>query len=162
VKLCVPEFDYVMESNPFGAIRSARLDLKTRLVTVQAVKNAEGKYVLYANGTEIERSLWYPDEPSELEVTVTCLCFATGLDGMIGITVSRVDDEASGGDEADEDEADEDEADEDEDEDDKYVRTGTFQILPISEENAELCCPAPPFQDLWDMDPEEADWIQLV
>jgi hypothetical protein len=152
VKLCVPEFDYVMESNPFGAIRSARLDLKTRLVTVQAVKNAEGKYVLYANGTEIERSLWYPDEPSELEVTVTCLCFATGLDGMIGITVSRVDDEASGGDEADEDE----------DEDDKYVRTGTFQILPISEENAELCCPAPPFQDLWDMDPEEADWIQLV
>ena len=141
-----------MESNPFGAIRSARLDLKTRLVTVQAVKNAEGKYVLYANGTEIERSLWYPDEPSELEVTVTCLCFATGLDGMIGITVSRVDDEASGGDEADEDE----------DEDDKYVRTGTFQILPISEENAELCCPAPPFQDLWDMDPEEADWIQLV
>ncbi len=49
----------------FWTHKVRRFYVKTRLLTVQVVKNGEDKYILSVNNMEIERSWGYSDEPPE-------------------------------------------------------------------------------------------------
>ena len=49
--------------NPFGAIESAAISLKGRLVAVKAAKDKDKKeWELSYRGVTIERSVWFPNE----------------------------------------------------------------------------------------------------
>ncbi|KAH6879991.1 heterokaryon incompatibility protein-domain-containing protein [Thelonectria olida] len=102
-----PEIQYVTESNPFGAMTAASWKVQTRLIPLEVVKKEDkDEWSLSYIGTKFLRSAWYPDEPTtESVVSVLCLCLASGKDGMIGLTVVRVDGMR-----------------------DRYVRTGLFQL----------------------------------
>ena len=88
-----PKIEYLSEANKFGPVKAAHMHLNTRLVTVEAVRKREApqaQYVLSINGVEIEKSRWYPDEnPETPSTSLVCACFATGKNGMYGITVRR-------------------------------------------------------------------------
>ncbi|KAK5661117.1 hypothetical protein OQA88_11007 [Cercophora sp. LCS_1] len=100
VSLRQPMIHYVDESNPYGPVTSAELEVQTRLVTVQALAQSPNddhdddgdgdgvSYVLSIDGVEIPNSHWYPDETVESDETdVTCVCFSTGKHGLWGVTV---------------------------------------------------------------------------
>jgi hypothetical protein len=142
-QICEAKTKCIAEINPFGAIESAAISLKGRLVAVQAAKDEDkNEWELSYRGVTIERSAWFPDEtPAESLVTILCLCFATGSSGMHGLTVAIVEGES-----------------------DEYVRTGVFRIL-VEESGKAIagwCYPHRPFSDLRDMDVENEDLLWLV
>lgn len=137
IKLFQLEAEYVLESNEFGAIKSASIPMRGRIVHVQSMKNEDGKFVLVNRGYEIEKSYWYPDEDSsEVMQDVLCLSFATGRDGMFGLTVKETGEDSN-----------------------QYERTGVFRILPENTNTApeDWIYPDSPFVELWDMDLEDSD-----
>ncbi len=143
-EIFTPKIEYALESNEFGAIKSACIPIRGKTVQVRATKTDDETYILTYHGYEIQRSDWYPDEDSpDLIQDVLCLSLATGQNGLYGLTVARVE-EAAG----------------------QYVRTGVFRIQPEDSKTAPSVwiCPDSPFGELWDIDlvDEDADEFDLV
>jgi hypothetical protein len=62
-QICEANTKSVTEINPFGAIESAAISLKGRLVAVKAAKDKDKNgWELSYRGVTIERSAWFPNE----------------------------------------------------------------------------------------------------
>src|SRR5436190_19685698 len=107
IKILGLEMEYAFESNPFGGVKSGRIHMKGSIVGVHAMMNDDGDFFFLSHGYQIEGSTWHPDEtPADLDDEVLCLSFASGRNGLYGLTVAKV-----------------------EGRDDEYVRTGVFYLV---------------------------------
>jgi len=142
ISVSMPEIEYALDSNRFGAVKRASFYLQGRLLAMQVMKVASEYHLAY-KGKEVARSRWWPDETAKIPSEILCLSFCidrghASKSGVRGLTLEKREGSNF------------------------YLRTGTFEISVDNEIVEDVYFLDAPFDGLIDLDPEEEDLIEIV